>query len=112
MIVFIVPAFAKVYDQFNAPLPAVTQSLIFLSDLILHRAWIVILILLGGLIVFVAVGCNEDPIVQVAPSIEAAGGHAIASLERAIAPTKDAAPTKAAEVERHIAETQHWEFEC
>lgn len=52
MLVFIVPAFAKVYDQFNAPLPAVTQSLIFLSDLLLHRAWIVLLVGLGAFLAF------------------------------------------------------------
>src|SRR5688572_3591930 len=52
MLVFIVPAFAKVYDQFNAPLPAVTQSLIFLSDMLLHRAWIVLLVGLGAFFAF------------------------------------------------------------
>ncbi|MGI8922514.1 MAG: type II secretion system F family protein [Fimbriimonadales bacterium] len=43
MLVFVVPAFAKVYQQFRAELPAITRMLIALSDLILHRVWIVFL---------------------------------------------------------------------
>lgn len=43
MLVFVVPAFAKVYQQFHAQLPAVTRMLIALSDIVLHRAWVVIL---------------------------------------------------------------------
>jgi type IV pilus assembly protein PilC len=43
MLVFVVPAFAKVYQQFHAQLPAVTRMLITLSDIVLHRAWVVIL---------------------------------------------------------------------
>ncbi|HEV2474413.1 MAG TPA: type II secretion system F family protein, partial [Chthonomonadales bacterium] len=41
MLVFIVPVFAKVYDQFHAKLPAVTLSLIVLSNIILHYWWMV-----------------------------------------------------------------------
>jgi type IV pilus assembly protein PilC len=41
MLVFIVPVFAKVYDQFHAVLPPVTLALVFLSNCILHYWWIV-----------------------------------------------------------------------
>lgn len=44
MLVFIVPVFAKVYDQFHAHLPPVTQALVSLSFIILHYWWMV-----GGL---------------------------------------------------------------
>lgn len=41
MLVFIVPVFAKVYNQFHAQLPPVTQALVVLSDLIVHYWWLV-----------------------------------------------------------------------
>ena len=44
MLVFIVPVFAKVYNQFHAQLPPVTQALVVLSDLIVHYWWLVGLI--------------------------------------------------------------------
>ena len=47
MLVFIIPVFAKVYEQFHAHLPAITQALVQLSDLLLHKAWLVVLILAG-----------------------------------------------------------------
>ncbi|MCH7739427.1 MAG: type II secretion system F family protein [Chloroflexi bacterium] len=37
MLIFIVPVFQKVYDQFNATLPTITRLLITMSDLVLHR---------------------------------------------------------------------------
>jgi len=48
MLVFIVPSFKKVYDQFNAKLPPITQVLVWLSDLIVHRSWIVITVMVAG----------------------------------------------------------------
>lgn len=49
MLVFIVPVFAKVYDQFHAHLPPVTQMLVTLSFIILNYWWMVLI----GLIAFV-----------------------------------------------------------
>ena len=51
MLLFIVPVFAKVYEQVHATLPLVTLSLVTLSDIILHY-W---LFVLGGMyaIVFI-----------------------------------------------------------
>lgn len=48
MLVFIVPSFKKVYDQFNAKLPPITQVLVWLSDLIVHRSWIVVTVMVAG----------------------------------------------------------------
>ena len=41
MLVFIVPVFAKVYDQFHAKLPAMTMLLVTMSYVILHYWWMV-----------------------------------------------------------------------
>ena len=43
MLIFIVPVFAKVYDQFHAKLPPVTMALVLLSSFVLHYWWIVII---------------------------------------------------------------------
>jgi type IV pilus assembly protein PilC len=40
MLVFIVPAFGKVYTQFGAKLPAITLSLVTMSNLIVNYWWI------------------------------------------------------------------------
>ena len=45
MLLFIVPVFAKVYDQVHATLPLVTLSLVTMSDIILHY-W---LFVIGGI---------------------------------------------------------------
>lgn len=66
---------------------------------------------LAGFVAVIALGCNESPVAHVAPSLDAAGSHAMASIERAIAPTKADRQAPAAEISRHIAQTQHWEFE-
>jgi type IV pilus assembly protein PilC len=42
MLVFIVPVFAKVYEQFHATLPPVTLALVMLSSFVLHYWWMVI----------------------------------------------------------------------
>jgi len=47
MLVFIVPVFAKVYDQFHAVLPPVTLALVSLSFIILHYWWMCIAALFG-----------------------------------------------------------------
>lgn len=41
MLVFIVPVFAKVYTQFNAKLPAITQMLVTVSFVVVHWWYIV-----------------------------------------------------------------------
>lgn len=48
MIVFIVPVFAKIYADLKAPLPAITQLLIHISDVAVHQGWVVLLILIAG----------------------------------------------------------------
>src|SRR5260221_575586 len=47
MLVFIVPVFAKVYEQFHAQLPAVTQLLVTMSFVIVHYWWMVLLCGIG-----------------------------------------------------------------
>ncbi len=49
MLVFIVPVFAKIYHDLKAPLPAITQLLIQISDVLVHQGWIVLLILIAAL---------------------------------------------------------------
>ena len=52
MLCFIVPVFATVYTQFHAELPAVTQLLVTMSDVILHKWWIVALSLIAFVLLF------------------------------------------------------------
>lgn len=52
MLVFIVPTFTKVYEQFNAKLPPITQMLVWLSDVLVHRSWIVVVLLIAGFVAF------------------------------------------------------------
>lgn len=47
MLIFIVPVFKKVYDQFHSDLPSVTQLLVTLSDFILHMWWMAIILVYG-----------------------------------------------------------------
>jgi len=47
MLVFIVPVFGKVYEQFHAELPAITQLLVAMSDFVTHFWWLAILGLFG-----------------------------------------------------------------
>lgn len=47
MLIFIVPIFKKVYDQFHADLPAMTQGLVKLSDFLLAYFWVAILLVVG-----------------------------------------------------------------
>ncbi len=49
MLVFIVPVFANIYRELKAPLPAITQLLIRISDVLVHQGWIVLLFLIAGL---------------------------------------------------------------
>lgn len=48
MLVFIVPVFANIYRELKAPLPAITQLLINISDILVHQGWIVLLILIAA----------------------------------------------------------------
>jgi type IV pilus assembly protein PilC len=52
MLVFIVPVFAKVYEQFHAQLPAVTQLLVTMSFVIVHYWWMVLLCGIGIVMAF------------------------------------------------------------
>ena len=52
MLIFIVPVFAKVYDQFHAKLPPVTMALVLLSSFVLHYWWIVIIATYIGTFLF------------------------------------------------------------
>lgn len=49
MMLFIVPVFAKIYHDLKAPLPAITQLLIRISDALIHQGWIFLLILIAGI---------------------------------------------------------------
>jgi len=44
MLVFIVPTFAKVYDQFHAQLPAVTLLLVAMSNAVVHYWWMLLIL--------------------------------------------------------------------
>lgn len=44
MLVFIVPTFSKVYQQFHAKLPIITQTLILLSQFVMHFWWLAIIL--------------------------------------------------------------------
>jgi type IV pilus assembly protein PilC len=47
MMIWIVPVFAGIYKELHANLPAPTLFLVWLSDLIIHQAWIPILVLIA-----------------------------------------------------------------
>lgn len=47
MLVFIVPVFGKVYDQFHAKLPTVTLTLVALSNFVTHMWWLAVALGLG-----------------------------------------------------------------
>lgn len=49
MLIFIVPIFAKIYRQFNADLPAITQLLVTISDIVLHY-WYLLGLAIAGLV--------------------------------------------------------------
>lgn len=51
MIIFIVPVFAGMYADFGGELPGPTQALMNLSDFLVHRGWLLALVL-AGLAVF------------------------------------------------------------
>ncbi|HOJ20416.1 MAG TPA: type II secretion system F family protein [Armatimonadota bacterium] len=49
MLIWIVPVFAQIYEELNAPLPGITRLLIAISDLVVHNGWIMLLALIAGL---------------------------------------------------------------
>lgn len=49
---FVIPAFAKVYAGFNAPLPFLTRMLIGFSDLMVATWWLQGLVLVGAVLLF------------------------------------------------------------
>jgi type IV pilus assembly protein PilC len=52
MIIWIVPVFAKIYEDFNAQLPAPTQFLVDVSDAIRHHALVVMAIAVALIVAF------------------------------------------------------------
>jgi type IV pilus assembly protein PilC len=48
MLVFIVPVFSKVYTQFNASLPFITQLLITMSDIVTRFWWMTLIVIYLG----------------------------------------------------------------
>ncbi len=50
MLIFIVPAFVKVYDQFHAELPAITQLLVFMSNIVVRYWWMVLIGIIAAVI--------------------------------------------------------------
>lgn len=48
MLVWIVPVFANIYRELKAPLPAITQLLISISDTVVQKGWIILLILIAA----------------------------------------------------------------
>ena len=51
MMIFIVPVFKKIYEDLHAKLPAITMTLVWLSDVIVHQGWIAILTLITAIVV-------------------------------------------------------------
>jgi type IV pilus assembly protein PilC len=49
MLVFIVPVFAGIYKDLKAPLPAITQLLITISDICVYRGWILLIVLAAAI---------------------------------------------------------------
>ena len=49
MLVWIVPVFAQIYAELNAPLPSITRLLISISGVMIHQGWLVALVLIAGL---------------------------------------------------------------
>ena len=49
---FVIPAFAKVFEQFRAELPLPTRILIGMSDFMVNYWWLLLLILVGSLVAF------------------------------------------------------------
>ena len=47
MLIWIVPTFAKIYADLHAKLPAVTLSLVYMSEVVIHKGWIVALIVIA-----------------------------------------------------------------
>lgn len=47
MLLWIVPVFANIYAELNAPLPGITRLLIGISNVLAHQGWLVALVLIG-----------------------------------------------------------------
>jgi len=52
MLIWIVPIFAKIYDDLHARLPAMTLSLIFVSNMLLSYGWMLLLLVIAGALAF------------------------------------------------------------
>lgn len=48
MLVFIVPVFGKVYDQFHASLPVITMALVHMSDFVTHMWWLALILIFAA----------------------------------------------------------------
>lgn len=50
MLIFIVPVFKDIYSELHATLPAPTRMLVYVSDIMVHYAWVVAMILAALLV--------------------------------------------------------------
>jgi len=50
MLVWIVPVFANIYRELKAPLPAITLTLIGISDFVVQKGWLILLVLIAGIV--------------------------------------------------------------
>jgi type IV pilus assembly protein PilC len=51
MMIFIVPVFKKIYEDLHATLPPITLTLVWISDMIVSKGWIFILVLVTAVVV-------------------------------------------------------------
>ena len=49
LFIFVVPQLAEVYESFDADLPLQTKFVLFLSDLMVHRGWILLILIGAGI---------------------------------------------------------------
>jgi len=54
LVLFVLPRFQKIFEQFEVPLPAITQVLVAFSDLLRHFTWIWVPLVVAALVGLVA----------------------------------------------------------
>lgn len=60
MMIFVVPKLLSMYKEFDAQLPAVTQTLISISNIFVKFWWLFLLLLVGLVYVYRAVSANKE----------------------------------------------------
>ncbi len=50
LVLFVLPRFQKIFDQFEVPLPAVTQVLVAISDVLRHFVWIWVPLVIAAIV--------------------------------------------------------------